>query len=72
METTECPASKVEPVEYSTIRIPTKFLEKMVDPFVSNTSYGFSSRTDAIKAAIREYFKKFNIQPGSEKPGVDF
>ena len=63
----DCSTTKNELVDYTTVRIPTKFLEKMVDPFVADTAYGFSSRTDAIKAAIRDYFKKFNIQPVQEK-----
>jgi len=45
--------------EYSTIKLPTKFVEQMVDPFVKDDSYGFSSRPDVVKAAIREYAAKY-------------
>jgi metal-responsive CopG/Arc/MetJ family transcriptional regulator len=51
-------------MSYTTIKLPSDFVIEILDPLVEKKSLGFSSRTDAIKTALREYYEKKNpIKP---------
>jgi len=45
---------------YSSISLPKSFIKK-IDMVVENTSYGYSSRAEFVKEAIREHLKTFKV-----------
>jgi metal-responsive CopG/Arc/MetJ family transcriptional regulator len=42
---------------YTTIKLPSEFIE-MVDDLIKIKKLGFSSRTEVVKTAVREYYEK--------------
>jgi metal-responsive CopG/Arc/MetJ family transcriptional regulator len=42
---------------YTTIKLPSEFIE-MVDDILNIKKLGFSSRTEVVKTAVREYYDK--------------
>ena len=47
----------VKKMSYTTIRLPTEFVENMIDPLVSKEK-GLDSRSSVIKDALRYYVKE--------------
>ncbi|WP_371801774.1 ribbon-helix-helix domain-containing protein [Candidatus Lokiarchaeum ossiferum] len=45
-------------MSYTTLKLPTDFVEKYVDPAINEEGSGFSSRSEFVKAAIRQYKPK--------------
>lgn len=45
-------------MSYTTIKIPTEFVQKYIDSLVEQNELGFSSRTEVVKTAVREYSQK--------------
>ena len=43
--------------DYTTIKLPTGFVKHMIDPLVQDHQSGFTSRTEVIKAALRDFVK---------------
>ena len=42
---------------YTTIKLPKEFTE-LIDGLVNDRRLGFSSRTEVVKQAVREYYEK--------------
>jgi Arc/MetJ-type ribon-helix-helix transcriptional regulator len=42
---------------YTTIKLPVEFI-KLIDSLLDNKTLGFSSRTEVVKTAVREYYEK--------------
>lgn len=42
-------------MSYTTIKLPTDFVQKFVDSLLEQDGLGFSSRAEVVKTAIREY-----------------
>ena len=54
---------------YSTIKLPSEFVESMIDPLV-NREIGLGSRASVIKDALREYSRNKTDKSGKiEKEG---
>jgi len=45
-------------MKYTTLKLPTDFVQKYVDPLLEQVGLGFSSRPEVVKTAIREYSQK--------------
>lgn len=43
---------------YTSIKLPTAFVEECVDPLVNSKGMGFSSRAEVVKAALRDFTNK--------------
>jgi Arc/MetJ-type ribon-helix-helix transcriptional regulator len=56
-------------MSYTTIKLPSEFVEQVIDPLVSDAAQGFSSRADVVKAALREFAK--DNTPNEKKIGDD-
>ena len=55
---------------YTTIKLPKEFAE-LIDELVSDKKLGYSSRTEVVKQAVREYYekmKKFAREPSKQSP----
>lgn len=50
-------------MKYTTLKLPTDFVQKYVDPLLEQEGSGFSSRPEVVKTAIREYSQKANKKP---------
>ena len=51
-------------MSYTTIKIPTDFVRKYIDSLLEQDGLGFSSRTEVVKTAIREYSQKADKKVG--------
>lgn len=46
-------------MSYTTIKLPNDLVDK-IDRFIESSDDGYTSRTDVIKTAVREFFRKTN------------
>jgi metal-responsive CopG/Arc/MetJ family transcriptional regulator len=58
-------------MSYTTIKLPTEFVLNVIDPLVESEGLGFTSRTEVIKTALREYSDKQSQQNKQNKPVVE-
>lgn len=40
-------------VEYTNLKIPTEFVQKLIDPLVENKAFGYTSRANVVIDAVR-------------------
>ncbi len=52
--------------EYSSVSLPKSFAKK-IDEIVNNKEYGFSSRAEFVKEAIRAHFQRYGVKFGEEE-----
>ena len=52
--------------EYSSISLLKSFVKK-IDEIVKNKEYGFSSRAEFVKEAIRVHLQKYGVKFGEEE-----
>jgi len=51
---------------YTTIKLPDDLVQK-IDAYIQFSDDGYTSRTDLIKTAVREFFRKNNFNNGGDK-----
>jgi metal-responsive CopG/Arc/MetJ family transcriptional regulator len=44
---------------YTTVALPTELVE-IIDQVIAIKEYGFASRAELVKSAVREYLRKFD------------
>lgn len=52
-------------MEYTTIKLPNDLVTK-IDAFIEHSDDGYTSRTDVIKHAVREFFREHKFNNGNK------
>jgi len=50
-------------MSYTTVKLPTEFVESNIVPILKKKELGFSSNADVIKAAVRDFADKIFPKP---------